>query len=50
MITYRIRNEQNKIIFESTDYLYTLKKYQELVKATKEHFVITTKSCFIDKH
>lgn len=50
MITYRIRNEQNKIIFESTNYLDTLKKYQEIVKITKEHLIITTKKCFLDKH
>lgn len=42
MITYVIKNGNNKIIFKSDNYVETLNKYQQLKKIDNQHLTLTT--------
>lgn len=46
MITYIIVNSNNQIIYESTDYLATVNKFQEIKRTNNQYITIKTKKVF----
>lgn len=48
MTTYLIKNGNNKIIYQSNNYLETINKYQELKRIDNQYLTIFVKS-FLNK-
>ena len=49
MITYIIVNENNQIIYENTNYLDTVNKFQEIKRTNNQYITIKTNKSFLNR-